>query len=116
MKQLKALVISNKKIANKILNWELDRIQSVEDALAILQQQNYRIIAINNAIPETEKHKLEAIAKLFNNSVSVISYATEEELRGGIKQAFRNQKRKSLNHNYMDNAFEMELACKLKIK
>lgn len=115
MKHLKALVISNTKPTIKILNWKLDRVQNVEGALAILQQRDYRIIAIHNAIPKTEKQKLKAIAKLFNNSTSIISYTTEEELIGSIKQAFRNQKRKSLSHNYMDNAFEMELACKLKI-
>ncbi|WP_417363131.1 hypothetical protein [Galbibacter sp.] len=115
MKHLKALVISDKKVSAKILNWKLDVIHNVEDALVIIQQQDYRIIAIDNSIAEAEKQKLEAIAKLFNNAVSIVRYNTEEELSDNIMTAFRIQKMASLKHNYMDNAFELELASKLKM-
>ena len=115
MKHLKALVITDKKVSAKILNWKLDVIQNVEDALVILQQQDYRIIAIDRSIANDEKQKLQVIAKLFNNAVSIVSYSTEEGLVDKVMTAFRNQKMASLKHNYMDNAFELELASKLKM-
>ncbi len=111
--QLKALVVSNRNISVKILNWTLESAYSVEDALAILQRQDYRIIAVDVAIEDSEKQKLESIAKLFNESVSIVHFSTEKELEINIKGAFRIQKMAFLNHNYLDNAFEMELACKL---
>jgi len=111
--QLKALVISNQNSLVNILNWTLETVENIEVALAILQQHDYRIIAVDNAMDETEKQKLETIAKLFNENVSVVHFASEEDLEANIKQAFRTQKMASLKHNYLDNAFEIELVCKL---
>lgn len=113
MKHFKALVISDQNTTAKILNWKLDTVKNVEDALAILRHQDYRIIAVDNTIEKADRQKLEAIAKLFNNEVSVISFSTDGELMANIGQAFRNQRAASLSHKFLDNAFEMELACKI---
>ena len=113
MKHFKALVISDQNMTAKILNWKLESIKTVEDALTILQQSDYRIIAMNDNIKETDKQKLEAVAKLFNNEVSIVRFSSNEELITRIGQAYRNQRADALNHKVLDNAFEIELACKL---
>ncbi|MFV0564417.1 MAG: hypothetical protein ACK5NB_01150 [Flavobacteriaceae bacterium] len=115
MNTLKALVILNTKITPKILNWTIETVAQTEDALGILQHRNYSVVAISEAIPETEKLKIEAVAPLFNPNVSVVRFNGEADLENNIKQAFRTKKKAALQHNFLDNAFEMELACKLNL-
>lgn len=113
MKHFKALIISNQSITAKILNWKLDKVETVEKALTILQQQDYRIVAIDNSFDETDKQKLDAIAKLFNKEVIIATFSTNEGLKMNISRAYRNQRAVSIKNKFLDNAFEIELACKL---
>ncbi|MFV0540093.1 MAG: hypothetical protein ACK5MZ_02510 [Aestuariibaculum sp.] len=113
MNTLKVLVVANQNVNVKILNWKIDKVVNVETALTILQQHDYKIIAVSTDIAEIEINKLRTIANLFNHNVSVVCFSNEEELATNVKQAFRSQKKAALNHRFLDNAFEMELACKI---
>ncbi len=115
MNNLKALVVSNTKITPKVLNWKLDVVSGTEQAIATLQHSRYSVLAIAETVSVADKLKLEAIATLFNPNISVVNYTNTTNLEENIKQAFRTKKRAALQHRVLDNAFEMELACKLNI-
>ena len=115
MKHLKVLVVTDKEIAIKILNWNIEVVQDTEDALALLQKQDYRVIAIENSLAEADRRKLESLAKLFNSGIPVVGFSSEQELDHNVRQAFREQRMALLGHNYLDNAFEIELAGKIQM-
>ncbi len=113
MNNFKALVVSNTKITPKVLNWDLDVVLHTEKALAILQYNSYSIIAVSESVMVADKLKIQAIAKLFSPNVTIVEFTNETNLGQNIKQAFRSKKKASLQHRVLDNAFDMELACKL---
>ncbi len=111
--QLQALVVSNQNFYTKILNWKLEYTKTAEDALMLIQEKKHCIIAIDNAMEHTEKLKVKAIASLLNETILIVCFSTEKDLEVNIKQAFRSQRASSIQHKFLDNAFEIELACNL---
>ena len=115
MKHLEVLVVTEKTIISKILNWKMDTVKCVESAIEKLHQCPYKVVAVSNDIKEIDKLKLAQIISVLFNEVIFVTYNEELSLSETVKSAYWSKNKPRVNRTYLDNSFEIKLANSLNL-
>lgn len=113
MRHLEVLVITKDTTTPKILNWKVSTVNNVETAIEKLQAQPYAILAISNTIDEIDKIKVQQIAPVLSKQIIVVSYNIDSLLSEIVKTAYWSKNKPDVAREYLDNAFELQLANSL---
>ena len=113
MRHLNALVVTQNTTMAKILNWQVSTVTNVETAIEKLHQQAYKVLAISKDIKEIDKNKLQKIITVLFPEAIIVEYKDETTLSESVKQGYWSKNKPGIQRNYLDNSFEMKLACSL---
>lgn len=113
MRHLKTLVVTESTTMPKILNWQVSTVSNVETAIEKLHQQPYNVLAISEEINEIDRNKLKKIITVLFPEAIVVTYKEETTLSENVKKAYWSKNKPGAQRNYLDNSFEIKLACSL---
>lgn len=108
------LVITDKNTSPKILNWKVSTVDAVETAIEKLQYNTYKIIALSNSLPRTEKSKLKRITTILFENTIVVKFSNNLTLPEKINRAYWSKNKPKKNY-YLDNSFEIKLASSINL-
>ena len=113
MKHLEVLVVTKNTTDLKVLNWKVSTVTNVETAIEKLQNRPYQVVAISNDISKTDRAKLDQIVALLFTNTILVAYTNETTLAEQVKSAYWSKNKPGASRNYLDNSFEIKLACSL---
>ncbi|WP_428740352.1 hypothetical protein [Tenacibaculum sp.] len=113
MRHLKTLVVTKNTTMPKILNWQVSTVSNVETAIEKLYQQPYKVLAISKDTKDIDKNKLQKIITVLFPESIIVEYKDEAALSESVKQGYWSKNKPEMQRNYLDNSFEMKLACSL---
>ncbi|GGH42224.1 hypothetical protein IA57_12045 [Mangrovimonas yunxiaonensis] len=113
MRHLKTLVVTKHATRPSILNWQVLTVDNVETAIEKFQQDTYHVLAISENINETDSNKLKKIITMLSPEAIILDYKDEGILSDEVKTAYWSKNKPGMQRRYLDNAFDIKLACSL---
>ncbi|AUC81420.1 hypothetical protein [Lacinutrix sp. Bg11-31] len=110
MKHLEVLVVTKYTTTQRILNWQVFTVDTIETAIEKLQQQPYKVVAISHNFNEVDKRKLNQILSILDNTIILVEYNNDKSLSETVKASYWPKNKPGAERNYLDNWFEIKLA------
>ncbi|MDG5491581.1 hypothetical protein [Psychroserpens sp. SPM9] len=110
MRHLEVLVFTKNTTTPNILNWNVSTVTDVETAIEKLQQRPYKVVAISEAMSNSDKMKLNRLISIISDTMIVVNYNEGTDLAQKVKTAYWSKNKPGAARQYLDNAFEIQLA------
>ncbi|MBJ6366734.1 hypothetical protein [Snuella sedimenti] len=115
MRHLEVMVVTEQTTAQNILNWKVTTVTNVETAIERLQQRPYKVVAISDTIPKTEKSKLHQITAVLYDDTIIVEFGNDTPLAETVKKAYWSKNKPGSQRHYLDNSFEIQLANSINV-